>query len=308
MSIIKDKKSSSRQKILVYGISGMTGARLSELLRKKFKIVGPPHWHLDLTNKKAVENNIEDVMPDQIIYLAGITKIEDAQKNKKLAFLLNAEAVKFAAKKASKLNIPFHYISTDAVFNGEIERKSYKETDKTNPISVYGKSKLEGENITLSLSKDNSVIRTIMIYSPHFHPKKDFARFAYESLKYKKKFAGITNQIFSPTYLDDLINGISAVLENRATGIYHVASIDYISNYDFLRKIAKAFKFDEKLIEQITFEEFFKDKPAPRQQFSQLSTEKFTKKFGRNILHSVDYGINQFKKEIQKLDTQPVDI
>lgn len=298
----------SRQKILVYGITGMTGTRVAELLREKFKIIGPPHSHLDLTNKKSVHKNISDVQPDQILYLAGITKVDEAEKNPKLAHSLNALAVRHAAEKAAKISIPFHYISTDAVFSGTLKKRAYKESDKTNPVSVYGKSKLEGENITLSLSRKNSVIRTIMIYSPNYPHKKDFAKFAYESLKYKKRFTGIVDQFVNPTYIDDLVNGISKILEKRSKGIYHIAATNYSTNYEFLKKIAKAFKLDEKLIIKITFEEFFKDKPAPRQKYSRLSTQKFTKEFGNNVLHSIDHGIKNFSRLIKKSEDQPVDI
>ena len=298
----------SRQTVLVYGITGMTGQRVRDLLKEKFKIVGPPHSHLDLTNRKAVQKNIEDVSPDLILYLAGITKVDEAQSNKKLAFLLNSEAVNYAAQKAAKLNIPFYYISTDAVFDGKLKNRAYTEKDKTNPISVYGKSKLAGEKAVLSLSPKNAVIRTIMIYSPYFEHKKDFARFAYESLKYKKQFSGIVNQLINPTYVDDLVNAIAAILQKRAKGIYHIAAKDFTTNYEFLRKIAKAFKFNDRLITRTTFEDFFKDKAAPRQQFSRLSTEKIRKEFGDKILHTINQGIKNFKKQIMKLDDQPVDI
>lgn len=308
MSKKTHKFDKEKQKILVYGITGMTGSRIAQLLRDKFKIIGPPHSHLDLTSKKSVQKNIEDVQPDQILYLAGITKVDDAEKNPRLAYLLNAEAVRYAAEKAAKLHIHFHYISTDAVFNGKLKNKAYKESDKTNPISVYGKSKLAGEKIVLSLSKKNSVIRTIMIYSPHFSQKKDFARFAYESLKYKKQFSGIVDQFINPTYIDDLVYAISAILEKGAKGIYHVAATDQTTNYDFVKKIANIFRFDEKLITKTTFNEFFKDKPAPRQQYSRLSSNKFKKEFGDNILHTIDQGIKSFKKQISRLEDQPVDI
>ncbi|MEK7581028.1 MAG: NAD(P)-dependent oxidoreductase [Patescibacteria group bacterium] len=298
----------SRQKILVYGITGMTGTRFAELVRDKFKIIGPPRFIVDLTNKKQVKKNIRDVSPDQILYLAGITKVDEAQQNPKNAYLLNSEAVKYAAKESALLNIPFHYVSTDAVFDGKLKNRLYKENDKTNPISIYGKSKLAGEKVVLEFSNKNSVIRTIMIYSPNYPHKKDFAKFAYESLKYKKPITGIIDQFINPTYVDDLVNGICKILQKRESGIYHVAATDSTTNFEFLKKIEKTFKFNKNLITETTFNEFFKDKTAPRQQYSRLSTEKFRKKFGNGILHKIDQGINEFKKQMSKLETQPIDV
>ena len=276
-----------KQKILVYGITGMTGTRLAELLKSKFRIIGPPHSHLDLTNKSQVLKNIKDVAPDQIIYLAGITKVDEAQQNKKLAFLLNAQVPESIAKISVKLNIPVNYISTDAVFDGRKKGKMYREKDKTNPISVYGKSKLAGEKVILAASKQNSVIRTIMIYSSYFPNRKDFARSALEFLKNKRQFSGIIDQVINPTFVDDLVWAIVKIIEKRPGGIYHVASTDYTSNYGFVRKIAEAFKLDKTLITKTTFKEFFKDKPAPRQQYSVLSTNKFVKEFSAGVLHSI---------------------
>lgn len=286
----------------------MTGTRLAELLKDKFKIIGPPHSHLDLSKKSQVAKNIKDVAPDQIIYLAGVTKVDDAQLNPKLAFLLNSQIPGYVAQLAAKLNIPVIYISTDAVFSGKEKGRSYHEVDKTNPISVYGKSKLAGEKAIISQSKQNSIIRTIMIYSAQFQHKKDFARSAYEFLKNKREFSGIVDQVISPTFVDDLVWSIAAIVAKRPGGIYHVAATDFTTNYGFVKKIAKAFKLDISLITETTFREFFKDKPAPRQQYSVLSTNKFRKEFGSKILHTIDEGIAQFRKQILKLEEQPVDI
>lgn len=286
----------------------MTGTRLAELLKDKFRIIGPPHSHLDLTNKSQVLKNIKDVAPDQIIYLAGITRVDEAQQNKNLTFLLNTKVPEYISIISSKLDIPVNYISTDAVFDGKKKGKEYREDDKTKPISVYGKSKLAGEKAVLAASKQNSVIRTIMIYSAYFPYRKDFARSAWEFLKNKRQFSGIVDQIISPTFVDDLVWAIAAVINKRPGGIYHVAATDYTTNYGFVKKIAKAFKLDETLITKTTFAEFFRDKPAPRQQYSILATEKFRKEFGKSILHSIDEGIAEFKRQTLRLEDLPVDI
>lgn len=286
----------------------MTGTRVAQLLKDKFKIIGPPHSHLDLANKREVIKNLEDVKPDHIVYLAGVTKVDEAQKNKKLAFLLNAQIPGYITQVAARLNIPLTYISTDAVFSGKKKGKAYREGDRPNPISVYGKSKLEGERKVLSASKANSVLRTIMIYTSYFPHRKDFARSAYESLKNKKQFSGIVDQVISPTFVDDLVFAIAKIIEKRKKGIYHIASVDRTTNYGFVKKIAQAFKFDKDLITKTTFREFFKDKSAPRQQYSVLETKKFRKEFGDGILHTIDEGIALFGKQTKKLEDQPVDI
>lgn len=299
--------SPEKQKILVYGITGLLGSRIKDLLSEKYKIIAPPHSHLNLRNIKEVEKNIKDTMPHQIVYAAGLTKVDYCQLHKKEAFDLNYKAVKSIAQEADIFKIPVHYISTDAVFDGKKVQKPYRENDKTNPISVYGKSKLAGEKAVLEASSKNSVIRTIMLYSSSFPHKKDFARLAYDSLKNGEKFVAIEDQVINPTLVDDLVYSIDKILEKKAKGIYHVAATTYTTNYGFAQKIAKAFGFNKNLIVKEKFNVFFKDKPAPRAKFCWLDTTKFKKEFGNNILHNLDESIEIFKKQIEKIGASPLD-
>ena len=286
----------------------MTGSRIGQLLRDDFKITAPPHSHLDLTDKKQVIAHLKDVLPNQILYVAGLTKVDQAEANPKLAYLLNTYQPLFIAKQARRLNIPVFYISTDAVFDGTMNKRPYTEKDKTNPISVYGKSKLAGERAILSTSSNNCVIRTIMIYSANYPHKKDFARLAYESLSRDENFEGIEDQIINPTFVDDLVWALKALLKKRTRGIYHVAATDYSTNHGFVEKIARAFRLNKDLIKKVNFEQFFKDKTARRTQYTWLDTAKFQREVGKNILHSIDQGINFFKKQLRTVETQPVDI
>ena len=228
--------------------------------------------------------------------------------NPKLAFESNAEIVEDICNYAVKKKIPVTYISTDAVFDGSQFDRPYNETDKPNPLSVYGQSKLKGEKAVLASSKNNCVVRTIMVYSADFPHKQDFARLAYWSLKNQENFEAIPDQIINPTFVDDLVYALATILEKKAKGIYHVAATDYTTNFGFVLKIAKIFKFNEKLITKFYFDDFFKGKPAPRTKCCWLDTTKFRKEFGRGILHTIDESLKEFKKQIERLEPQPVDL
>ena len=221
---------------------------------------------------------------------------------------MNAKTVDYICRECKILNIPVYYISTDAVFDGAGLEKPYKETDSVKPISIYGKSKLAGEKSVLKASPKNAVIRTVMIYSASFPHRKDFARSAYESLKNKIPFAGILDQVVNPTFVDDIVKAIFVLLENNAHGIYHVAATDNLTNFEFVKKIAQAFKLNEKYILKTTFEEFFKDRNAPRAKYSVLDTNKFRKKFGESILKSTNKSISEFKKQISNSAASPIDM
>lgn len=301
------RKSVSKQKIVLYGVTGMLGTRFFQLPPQQFKIIAPPHSHLDLTDRKKVLEHLSDIRPDRIVYAAGITKVDYAQNHPKESFLLNHEIPAFIAERSANMKIPLTYISTDAVFNGQ-STKSYKENDKTDPLSVYGKSKLKGENAVLSSSSGNTVVRTIMIYSSNFSSKKDFARTALESLKNNLPFEGIVDQFVNPTFVDDIVKAIEALIKKEAKGIYHVAARDFTTNYGFVEKIADLFKLNKSLISKVTFDEFFKGKPAPRARYCVLSTTKFQKEFGNGIIHSIDQSLRLFKNQLQKVEPLPIDV
>lgn len=301
-------KANDKQKMIVYGITGMVGARIPQLLSGQFKIIGPPHSHLDLCDEKRVRQHIDDVAVDKILYVAGLTKVDQAQLNPKLAFRLNSGVVENITDHAAKRKIPVIYISTDAVFDGSQYDHPYKETDTPNPLSVYGKSKLVGEKAVLKSSRSNCIVRTIMVYSANYPHKQDFARLAYHCLKNHESFEGIADQIINPTFVDDLVNALAKILEKNARGIYHVAATDFTTNFGFVAKIAKIFNFNKSLITKTYFDEFFKDKPAPRTKCCWLDTTKFRKEFGRGILHTIDDSLKEFKKQIENQQTQPISL
>lgn len=303
---LKKISKNQKQKILIYGITGLVGTRLGQLLSKKYNLIGPPHSLLDLKDKRGIHQNLLDTQPSKIVYCAGITKVDQAQVNKKLAFDINYKAIDFISKKAAKLGIQIIYLSTDAVFDGRQKTRPYTETDPTNPISVYGKSKLAGEDATLNASNNNVVVRTIMIYSANFQHKLDFARVTYFSLRNNQFFEGIVDQYVNPTFVDNLVNALDKIIANKVSGIFHIAAKDYVSNYEFAKKIANKFNFDTHLLKKVYFEDFFKDKPAPRTQYSWLDTRKFQKLFGKNILKTINKSLTEFKKQIDSEEIEPV--
>lgn len=284
-----------KDKILLFGGSGLLGSHVVSLLSSRFNIIAPSHDKVDITVKYKVQGFIEKTLPDQILFAAGLIRVDVAEKNKDLTYLLNTYSIQYIGDKALELNIPVHYLSTDAVFDGKQKEEPYTEDDKPNPVSLYGKSKLEGENITLNLSTHNSVLRLIMIYASKFDKKKDFVRMAINSLANGKKIFGIIDQVINPIFVEHAVYAIEKILHRRATGIYHLGSIDYTTNYEFIKKLAHIFTFDENLIIPITLNEFFKDNRAKRGRYCWLSIEKFRKRFGEGILHTNDESIALFK-------------
>lgn len=287
------------QKILLFGGSGLVGSRFIQLLHDQYKIIAPRHSSLDVNNHQSVAQFISRLKPDRIIYSAGLTSVDQAEKNPDLAFSLNFKAPGAIAKKAAKLNIPVIFLSTDAVFQGTKKSRPYREDDTPKPFSVYGRSKLVGERVVLAASRRNIVARVIMVYSHDSSRRKGFIQMAIDTIKSGEKYYGITDQIINPIYVDDIVNAISRMIDSGTFGIYHLGAADYVSNFEFIKKVAKVLKLNSKVVMGITMEEFLKNKLAKRAKYCWLDVSKFVKCFGKGILHSNGENLKHFKKNLE---------
>lgn len=285
---------SKKYKILVYGGSGQIGSVAVKNLSKKFEVVAPTHEQIDVTDRHATIKNIDQVKPDQILYCAGYTNTDGARQEIDKSFLLNCGAVLHIAYCVAKKSIPFHYLSTELVFNGEKSDKPYTEEDLPDPLLINGKTKRLGELATLSTSKKNSVLRLIMCYSAHFAKKSDLARLALSRVQNGQEFTATKDQKVNPIFVETLVEAIGKVLEERGSGIYQLGATDYTTPFEFSQKIIKRFGLNSKLIKPTTFAKFSKTRPEPRPKDQWLNTKKFVKDFGKGILKSVDEGIEDF--------------
>lgn len=289
-------------KILVLGGSGQIGSVLIKRLAKKFKLLSPTHSKLDVTDRDAVLKYIRRTKPDQILYITGYTNTDGAREEAGKAFLLNAGAVLHTSYFASKLKIPFHYLSTELVFNGEKSSSPYTEKDAPDPVLVNGKTKQLGELATLNASKNNSVIRLIMCYSPIFENKGDLARLVVKKLSAGQEFSATDDQLINPIYVTHLVDAIGKILEKKESGIFQVGATTYTTPYKFAKMVAKALNLNESLIKPVKFKDFAKTRPEPRPKDQWLDTKKFIRTFGKGILKPVEEGILDFAKDYQALN------
>ncbi len=293
---MQDKK----QKVLIYGGTGLIGSRILELLSNDFEFIAPTHEEVDLSNFEAVSENIATSKPDQIVYAAGFTNVDLAEDEKDKVFLLNAEVVRVISESANNLKIPLHYLSTDYVFDGTKTDSPYTESDAPNPLSVYAKSKREGELVALGTSPKNSVLRLIMPYSATYKKKPDLVRTFLSKLRSGESFQVVSNQNINPIFVDDFVFGAAEILKRHAFGIYHLAATTYTTPFEFVKLIAKEFGFDYPRVSEANFEDFSKIRKAQRPQHSWLSTDKFRKEIHKGVLHSLEEGIQIFKGQLEK--------
>ena len=258
---------------------------------------------IDITNKKNCEK-IFDLKPDIIINTAAITNVDYCEKFERNAFDVNVTGTKNIAEIAEKLGVKLIHISTDAVFSGS--KKFYVEEDKPNPISVYGKTKLESEKI-ISKVNDSVILRPSVLFGwiPFEYIKtKDesrktmnFGLWVIDQLYKNNKISIVNDQINTPTLADNLAENIIEIIKKDLTGIFHLSGLSCISRLDFSKKIAKTLGYSDNLISSISSKKL--KQIAPRTLESCLKCDKIVEN-GVNLLRidqSIEKMYNQIKLE-----------
>ena len=258
---------------------------------------------IDITNKKNCEN-IFDLKPDIILNTAAITNVDYCEKFERNAFDVNVTGTKNIAEIAEKLGVKLIHISTDAVFSGD--KKIYLEEDEPNPISVYGKTKLESEKI-VSKVNDSVILRPSVLFGwiPFEYVKTidesrktmNFGLWVIDQLYKNNKMSIVNDQINTPTLADNLAENIIEIIKKDLTGIFHLSGLSCISRLDFSKKIAKTLGYSDNLISSISSEKL--KQFAPRSLESCLNCDKIVQ-YGVNLLNidqSIEKMYNQIKLE-----------
>lgn len=264
-------------KVVVTGAQGQLGKSIRDLEdhypESQFTFLSRsdmPIHHFEL-----VREFLEGIRPDVVINAAAYTAVDRAEQERDLAFQVNGEAVGVLAAWCAKHGTKFIHISTDYVFDGNAETP-YVETDATNPQSVYGASKLDGEQQARHYCPESIIIRTSWVYAPY---GKNFVRTMLELLREKESIQVVNDQIGAPTYAMDLARAILDILQadKWVPGIYHFSNAGRISWYDFALEIQQNIDSGCR-IEPISTSEY--PTPAKRPHFSLLNTEKVRLVYG----------------------------
>ena len=277
-------------KILTTGAKGMLSPDLVKVLSTEHEITGLSHQELDVTNKRDVDICINDNKPDVVIHAASYTDVDGCESNRELAFQVNADGAKNVALVCRETGSAMVYVSTDYVFDGE-KSSPYIEEDKPNPINVYGKSKLAGENHVKSILDRYYIVRTSWLFGKN---GKNFVKTILRLSQEKNKLKVVNDQIGSPTYTLDLARAIKVLLNKPSFGYYHVSNQGSCSWYDFAREILKQNGFNDVKVTPISTEEF--KRTANRPKYSVLNCQKFMDEFGYNLRNWQD-GLKDYLAE-----------
>lgn len=253
-------------KVLITGANGLLGQELvHQLLEKKYQVVAagkgagrlPESLHkrvtyhpFDLTDP----NNIYEVMdlerPDVVVHAAAITQVDDCEKNPELCEKVNVTGTAQILVDAEQFSSHFIYVSTDFVFEGT--QVVYSETDDLNPVNFYGFTKMQAEAITQTSEIPWSIVRTSLVYGQVADgTRSNIISWVKNSLEKGQPIKVVADQWRTPTSVADLAKGIALIIEQKATGIFHLSGKDILTPYDLALQTARLFQLDERMIEKV---------------------------------------------------------
>jgi dTDP-4-dehydrorhamnose reductase len=279
-------------KILLTGSNGQVGFELNKKLSALGEVIATDREELNLENAQAIRSFIDQIKPDIIINPAAYTAVDKAESEPEIAHLINAIAPEVLAGKARELDIPLIHFSTDYVFDG-LKKEAYVETDKTNPQSVYGKTKCEGEEKVRTHAK-HIILRTSWVFGVHCN---NFLKTILRLTQEKDSLNIVGDQWGSPAsssmLADVTFKIVDTIFKNKNFndyGTYHVTSDGETNWYEYASLIAsELIKLDVKIkcgpdqIHSILTSEY--PTAAKRPFNSSLNTDKIKKTFMLELPH-----------------------
>lgn len=274
----------TKKTVLITGADGMLGQDLVKSIKGKFEVVGLKRESCDITDKKKVIEVFKRYRPWAVIHSASFTDVDGCERDKKRAYCVNAQGTYNVVKAAERTGAILFYLSSDYVFSGR-KLRPYREKDKTHPLSVYGKTKSEGEDAVRKLLKKHIIIRTSWLFG---EGRSNFIDKVLSWAKNKKSLNIVADKYSNPTYSKDLAKAILRLLEmmhcgtwkDSFYGIYHIVNSGYCSWYEYAQYILKVKKVKVKVKPIRITEMNFR---ARRPPFSALDNSKYIKTFGLHL-------------------------
>ena len=283
-------------KVLIIGSNSLVGSTLYNYAKDSFelyhtfynkKINSENSTQVDLVKEsQKILDLIEKIRPSFVIHTVGYPSVDFCEKNKDAVYFLHVTITEKIAQTCASVGAKLLYFSTDAVFDGKQDKK-YVESDLTNPLSYYGKTKLAAEKVLMKSSSNNLVFRTTVIYGQYTRSR--FTNWVLDNLKQNKTVSAFTDQFNTPTLVDDLCKVMLCIPNLDLSGIYHATGKTCLSRYDFALKLARVFNYNEKLIIPTMSSKV--NQVAPRPRNGCLDATRLEKALGFEF-SEIDRGLN----------------
>lgn len=256
--------------IIVTGSLGQLGGDVCRILKEKnLPHMGIDKDDVDITSEKAVKAFFEKTDFDVLIHCAAYTAVDKAEEEKELCFAINAKGTENLAKICREKDAAIIYISTDYVFSGEGETP-FETDDEKSPLSVYGKSKYEGEKAVISLCEKYFIVRTSWVFGEQ---DRNFIATMLRLSQTRDEVNVVCDQVGSPTYSKDLAILLTEMSQTKKYGVYHGTNEGFCSWYELAKKVFDYKKISIK-VNPVTSEEYIT--PAKRPKNSRLSKKALT--------------------------------
>jgi dTDP-4-dehydrorhamnose reductase len=278
--------------ILITGANGQLGHELVRAaIASGHEVVATSHETLDITKKSDVDAVITEARPDVVIHAAAWTAVDACESDPEKALLVNGTATKYIADAAHAVGAHVVYISTDYVFDGS-KTSAYDEGDTPNPQSVYGSSKLAGEQ---ALGATDAIVRIAWVCGFYGgNMVKTILRLAEQP---QLKF--VDDQIGNPTFADDAAEMIVRIATEKRSGTWHVTNQGDVSWYEFAREVLMAAGFDAGKVAPIKTHELQPPRPAKRPSNSVLNNGSL-KRAGIELLPDFRVPLARLVSQIQR--------
>jgi dTDP-4-dehydrorhamnose reductase len=298
-----------RKKVLITGSNGLLGQKLVKqlLVHPNFQLIATSsganrleslknvdYHSLDITDKTAVSQLLYSEKPDVVINTAAMTNVDACEQKQEECRKLNVDAVAYLLEACEKINAHFIHLSTDFVFDGAAG--PYSESDQPNPLSFYGQSKYDAEQIIQqSRYKNTAIARTIIVFGiVENMSRSNLVLWAKDALSKGQTIDVVTDQFRSPTWADDLAKGCILIAEKNATGIFHLSGPETHSIFDLVCQVADFYGLDKNLVKPISSDSL--NQPAKRPPVTGFILDKARKELGYYPL--------SFKEALQELEKE----
>ncbi len=287
-------------KVLICGGNGQLGWDCQRVFGKENEVIAHDLPDLDITDRGRVEYVISNFMPDVVINCAAYTQVDKCEAEQEIAKSINVDGPGFIAEACKTANATMVHISTDYVFDGTKEPPlSYTERDEVNPISVYGKTKLEGERRVAAITANHIIVRTAWLYGINGNNfLKTMLKIAL--LTPERQIKVVNDQFGSPTWSLRLALQIERLVQIKGQGVYHATAEGYCSWYELALYFLKQIEVPANIVPCTTAEY---PTPARRPANSILENARL-KRSDNNRMTGWRYGVEHF---ISRFGQQMID-
>jgi dTDP-4-dehydrorhamnose reductase len=273
--------------VLITGANGFVGQNLvQKLLLKKCKVVatGKDSCRLpfqaeqfifetmDFTEEGEVEKIFQKHKPTIVVHCGAWSKPDDCELNRDEAYKVNVTGTIHLLRQAAKLRSFFIFLSTDFIFDGV--QDVYTEENAAGPVNYYGQTKLWAEEEVKKYPWNWSIVRTVLVYGRCMKGRHNIISMVAEAVQAGRAISIVDDQVRTPTYVEDLAEGIEKIIEKRATGIFHLSGEEVLTPYQMARAVAKYLELDENLVRRVTADSFQQPARRPAQTIFDLSKAK----------------------------------